>query len=326
MNRFVLFLVLFPILAFGVRRPTAAEQKALTHGAEACVVFRVIDVRDRPVEKALVEGNFWNDTRKGNPYSMNTDSNGVCVVTRTCSDDYHFAVTKEGYYRTKGRKVLWNPNFISIKDGKWQPYGATNTVVLKRKVNPVAMCVAWNEARSSLPDEDCLIGYDMKTADWVMPWGKGKTADFFIRYVRQVGTNRLEIKSTLTIAFTNVLDGVYRMKTDDSGSAMRTVYKADTNAVYARTLAFVYDRTAEKINTDTYLTPDDYLVLRTRTECDGHGNLKKANYAKIVGKLAITRENKLKIRFYFNPNENDPNLEADTTKNLLNPRDLGFPP
>ena len=29
---------------------------------------------------------------------------------------------------------------------------------------------------------------------------------------------------------------------------------------------------------------------------------------------------------YFNPETNNTSLEADTSRNLLNPRDLGFPP
>ena len=302
---------------------TSEEMLAMSHGADTKVVFCVKDDQGVAVSNAFVKAGFYLNGEKGNAVHDYTGTDGLLAAEKKSVGEINYWVRKEGYYETSGR-ISFERNGVS--DGRWQPYGATNTVVLKRIVNPVAMCVAWNEAGSRLPDEDCLIGYDMKTADWVKPRGKGETADFFVRYVRKVGANRLAIKSELTIAFTNALDGAYRMKTDDSGSAMRTVYKADTNAVYAKTLAFVYDRTSERINADTYLTSDDYLVLRIRTECDDRGNLKKANYAKIVGKLAISRENKLKIRFYYNPNENDPNLEADTTKNLLNPRDLGFPP
>jgi len=73
------------------------------------------------------------------------------------------------------------------------------------------------------------------------------------------------------------------------------------------------------------LNADEYLVLRVRSETDKDGRLVKANYAKLYAPLFVAKYGFL-ISSYFNPEINSPSLEADTTKNLLNPRDLGFAP
>jgi hypothetical protein len=240
--------------------------------------------------------------------------------------EFSFTLEKHGYYKTREDKYLFHLPDVSVSGGRWQPYGMTNMVVLKRQVNPVAMCVKRNSRQDIFPGRNQLYGYDMQVGDWVKPWGKGKQADFHLSYEREDKGAYLDIKTVLTLVFTNAFDGVYEAKADGTGSAMNVVYNADTNAVYKKQLIFVYDRTTNKIMTDTCLSKGDYLVLRTRSECDEDGNLKKAHYAKIRDQFDVGRKDDLWMVYYFNPNENDPNLEADTTKNLLNPKDLGFAP
>jgi len=78
------------------------------------------------------------------------------------------------------------------------------------------------------------------------------------------------------------------------------------------------------------LQADECLILRTRTRLDKEGRLVGAYYGKIYGPLrfgfSFDAPGEMKILHYLNPNENDPNLEADTSRNLLNPKDLGFAP
>ena len=310
----------------GARTPE--EIHALTHGAKAKCVLRLVDERGAIVTNATVLGNFNMNDDKGYPFSGVTDTNGIFVAGGKCVGDWHYAVKRDGYYKTDGSCRYFDPVTIALSDGRWQPYGATNTVVLKRKVNPVAMCVRPNrEGLTPLvpPSRNEYIGFDLEKGDWVNPHGKGIHADLNVKYEYEAGRIPvLHYRGAVFFAFTNKFDGAYVMK-KDSFSVFGSGYQADTNAVYRQEIAFVYDRLSGTLKENSKFPASDYLVLRTRSKTDDKGNLLSANYAKIYGPISAGSGG-IYMGFYFNPNENDPNLEADTTKNLLNPRDLGFPP
>jgi hypothetical protein len=124
--------------------------------------------------------------------------------------------------------------------------------------------------------------------------------------------------------FTNKHDGAYAM-TKDSSSAFQSDYHADTNAVYSKEMAYIYDRLTGVVRESSKFPESGYLVLRVRSKTDRAGNLISAHYAKMYGPIAAGAGG-IYMGYYFNHNENDPNLEADTTRNLLNPVDLGFDP
>ena len=79
------------------------------------------------------------------------------------------------------------------------------------------------------------------------------------------------------------------------------------------------------VTQDHLLKEEEYLILRVRSEMDKNGGLINANYAKLYAPIFAAKYGFL-ITSYFNPEINNPSLEADTSKNLLNPRDLGFAP
>ena len=305
------------------------EQKRAYHaGADASIILRCIDQDGQPVADAVVSSALYPDGSLINAIvnNGNTDSNGLFAIKGKTNGEYSFGLTKSGYYKTRMVRHLSREKAATVISGRWQPYGMTNTVVLKRIVNPVAMHVKWNSLKNFFPSQGMLYGYDMEAGDWVKPFGKGIVADFHARHERRTGAKPLDITTSLTLLFTNAMDGAYCMKADTSGSAMKTVIRANTNALYLKEFVFTYERTPGKVRTNTYPTLADYFVLRTRTEVDEHGAIKRAHYAKIVGKCGVAKSDRFDFFYYFNPNTNDPNLEADTTRNLLNPRDLGFAP
>jgi hypothetical protein len=205
------------------------------------------------------------------------------------------------------------------------PWNPAIEVVLKRKVNPMAMCVK-SGRKGILPQiKNEYIGFDLEKGDWMKPHGKGTTADLNVRYEYEKGTlPALYYRGAVFFAFTNKHDGAYVMK-KDAFSSFKSVYQADTNAVYRQEFAFVYDRLSGTIKENTNFPASDYLIIRTRSRTDEDGNLISANYAKIYGPIT-TSDGGVHVNFYFNPSENDPNLEADTTRNLLNSGGLGFEP
>jgi hypothetical protein len=126
------------------------------------------------------------------------------------------------------------------------------------------------------------------------------------------------------LVFTNaVQDGCYIAEC--TGTRFRSDYVANTNAVYVKRLDFescgqkYVGRYAARL-----LGDNQYLVIRTRTKCDDNGRLVSACHAKTYGPIWFL--DGMNFVAYFNPNENDPNLEADTTINLMPGGGKGFAP
>lgn len=323
MKEWFVFVWLPTVLMAGVR--TKDEYHALTYGADACEVLKVVDDKGTVVANATVMGNFHMYDEKGNPFAVYTDSRGIYVASGKCVGDWHYVVKKGGYYETSVDVRYYSSTNTSVRNGRWQPYGMTNTVVLKRKVKPVAMCVKSSRDGIVPPVKNEYLGFDFEKGDWVKPHGKGEVADLSMKYEYETGkVPVLHYRGSVFLSFTNKYDGAYVMKKEAS-SSFRSVYQAGTRAVYRQDFAFIYDRLSGAIKENSKFPDSDYLILRTRSITDESGNLISAHYSKIYGPIAAGGGG-IYMGFYFNPNENDPNLEADTTRNLLNPSDLGFAP
>ena len=304
-----------------------AMKHARRYGAETRIVLRCIDQDGNVVTNVAVSTALYPDGSFGNAIVRNgpVDTNGCFVMQGKTNGEFSFTVKNEVYYKTREVKYLFNIPAVTVSSARWQPYGMTNTVVLKRKVNPVAMCVKSDRKGILPPVKKEYIGFDLEKGDWVKPHGKGVHADLCLKYEYEAGAvPLLHYRGAVFFAFTNKYDGAYVMK-KDAFSSFKSVYQADPNAVYRQEFAFVYDRLSGAIKKNSNFPESEYLIIRTRSQTDENGNLISSNYAKIYGPVT-TSEGGIHIEFYFNPNENDPNLEADTTKNLLNPRDLGFAP
>ncbi len=328
MNKWMLLFFFAGTVCADIRNLTPEEIKARVSGASACEYLRVVDEKGLIVTNATVEGNFHMNDGKGNPFAGRTDTNGIYEAAGKCVGDWHYVLSKDGYYETSGGG---NYRKTGVKHGCWQPYGMTNTAVLKRMVNPVAMYVRRGMNQISLPVQNEWVGFDLERSDWTSPHGSGKHEDFQVFFILDLQEERwLYYKYSLTLRFPNAFDGFYRMRKDETGSSFRCVYEADTNRLYASEITFTSERRYDTVKNrsvaeDVILEPDDYLVLRVRSETDKEGRLVKANYAKLCAPLFAARYGFL-IESYFNPNVNDPNLEADTIKNLRDSKDLGFAP
>ena len=309
-----------------------ALKHARRYGAEARIVLRCIDQDGNVVTNAAVSTALYPDGSFENAIVGNgtVDTNGCFVMQGKANGEFSFTVKKEGYYKTREVKHLFHIPFISVSSGRWQPYGMTNTVVLKRKVNPVAMYAADRGSHYTLiPKVGEPLGFDLTVGDWVSPNGRGKTRDFDVTYIRD-GEGRAFTSQELILSVSDPFAGFQKVPCD-TYSAFRSPYRADTNAVYEQEVRFSFKRhegTGRYI--DGQMKDDECVILRTRTRVDDDGRLISAHYGKIYGPLSFgvsyDAPGSMKILHYFNPNENDPNLEADTTKNLLNPRGLGFSP
>ncbi|MCQ2403261.1 MAG: hypothetical protein MJ202_06000 [Lentisphaeria bacterium] len=318
----VFFLTLCCALLFVSMKAEAYGLLFYLFGAEAKICVTVVDADGKPVENALTLATYrqYNWGLVNNVERL-ADANGYAELVGRCDDlGASVHITKEGYYKTMERKAFVQiGGDIKVQGGKWQPYGAHRTYVLKEIRNPVPMVVFW--PLNMRPPELCKeFGYDLEYGDYVKPYGDGEVADFFVKFEWDEDDKR-KIK-TMTMTFPNALDGAYICSYYEP-SELKSPYRADEEAQYLK--EFVFSKTREKdpkegywrIVSEEQLAEDRGLILRTRTKVDANGTLVSAHYSKIYGRFAIDGQSPETmgivggVTTYFNPVENDTNLECD---------------
>jgi hypothetical protein len=299
---------------------TPEEIHALTHGAKAKCVLRVVDDLGAIVTNAAVVGNFHMNDDKGHPFRGITDTNGMYVASGTCVGDWHYVIKKTGFYETGRDLWYFSSTNTSISAGRWQPYGATNTVVLKRKVNPVAMyCKTVNVI---LPAKGMDFGFDCKMGDLVKPHGKGSEPDFFLNYSLVYDTNNVwNATNHLYITF-RPHDGAAMMKCDTT-SQMQTAFSAPEDGYMKQISFYLKSETRARREKKEFLA-DDYILFKSRTEIDANGCETNMHFGKIISRGfwygEISKDGAgggVTFSYYLNPTPNDRNLEFDGKNNLL---------
>jgi len=304
--------------------------KAQKDGAQAKITFLVVDDKGRPVPDATVAGGFYNHERDGHGFSSQTQNDGTVELTDLCVWEINYGVEKSGYYETRGRYDFYKAGFDCVKDGRWIPWNPTVEVVLKRKVNPVAMyAFDYTANYTVIPKIGEPLGFDLMAGDWVAPNGTGKTPDFKVTYFRD-GEGRDFTHQELVLTADGPFAGFMKVKSD-TYSAFKSPHHADTNDVYTQELRFTFDRPSDTGRyVDGRMTAEECIVFRSRTRIDKDGRLVGAHYGKIYGPLKFATSHRgpgsMKPLFYLNPTENDTNLEYDPRRNLLYPKARNSPP
>ena len=299
------------------------------------VHFKIVDYDGNAVSNATakiktmkkwIPGENFGQTIYMDVYGK-SDANGEAHITFPCkSTMFSYTVGADGFYGCGGgAQFAAVPAGLDLRQTQFE----TNLVVrLKPIVNPIPMFVG-NRPESAgrqlkYPGKAHFgsWGFDLKAGDWVRPFGTGEIADFTVEYsdLHYASDKALDC----ALVFTNaVQDGCYIAEC--TGTRFRSDYVANTNAVYMKRLDFeswgqkYVGRYASKL-----LGDNQYVVIRTRTRCDDKGRLVSACYAKIYGPIRFLGG--MNFVSYFNPNENDPNLEADTAVNLMQGGGIGFAP
>lgn len=301
---------------------SAQVETARQNGAEGQVTLRITDSIGKPVEKAEMKVAFFHsDSRGGTVVSKGrTDTNGIFIAAGKTIHSMTYDVKKEDYYTTEGTYWFHRYGEECVRDGRWQPWNPTNTVILKEHRNPIPMYA--KKVDACIPVQNQFIGFDLAKADWVAPYGQGITTDILLKYVSnyegpQVFSKRLEI------TFNNPSDGVKSFDLDKTSEFM-SVYTAPEDG-YATEVVDEYERTRTKILKSQEIGRGKYLVFRTRTVTNEAGRIISANYGKIYGPnlenpIEYGRtggDDRLVFTYYFNPTANDRNLEFDPSRNLL---------
>ena len=310
--------LLFSMFVLSVSSICAADVATLEaqrRGAEVNMPLLIVDDNGNPVDGATVLYGFYNGGSQSEKFEGSTDENGCYLIRGRCKYYVSWSVVKKGFYMGSFRQ-----SFASTKerpaviDGKWQPWGEERRIVLKRKLNPIAMSTHRFD-RYKPPVFDEWLGFDLCKCLWCSPYGEGEHADVLMRFTKDY-RSPFDFASTFEVSFTNNPCAGFALLRKDMCSEMKSVYTASTNdSTYSETYFKQVKRIVENGTCREDRLPDDeYLVFRTRTKVDDKGRLLSAHYGKIYGPFEYNLNFAMESRgIYFNSTANDLNLEDDVT-------------
>ena len=312
----ILTLVALCPLALTVAAMEPAMEDAIRHGAMAKICYRVIDDEGCPISNAVAHVWFSSYARHQDDadWLVTTDANGMFTVEHRTNESLDCGFDKDGYYHSSDQILFRDRRDVpvKVKDGKWQPYGETRTVVLKKIKNPWAVkTFIGEEYRRKIPVFDEWLPFDMEKSDWLAPYGSGTHNDVLLRLKKKETDKWYTYSYSMEACFTNnPYAGVY-IKPLDEFSDLKTDYIADINADYQVNYAYSKECVEKKPVKIMGLGPNQYLVFRTRTRVDEKGNLVGAHYGKYCRGWDSNGKEMLIGDGCFNPVENDPNIEGD---------------
>jgi hypothetical protein len=208
------------------------------------------------------------------------------------------------------------------------------TLVMRARKNPIALYARHVEL--SFPVQGEWLGYDFMAGDWVAPYGKGEHKDMLIKFshrylgwkpdseemlkVRRInaGSSEDELKyfygkwdATLDISFPSKQEGLVEESERFLDYSVMKLPNEAPESGYVPTLTRK-NNTYSPTNTRSNVG----FFIRTRVKLE-NGEIKEANYAKVVGDFDLDARGKVRFTYYFNPKPNDRNLEFDLDKNLF---------
>lgn len=294
----------------------AVSISTFAKGAMAKVTVKLVNEENVAITNTIVKVGVppiasWSGSNISSHSQWETDQNGICVVNVKCYDVMYFTVMSTDKYYGSSHKM----KFKDISSGKWQPWNPTIEIKLKKKINPIPMYVRF--VKTKFPKKNMDIGFDLLAADWVAPYGKGKTADFIFKYegdviMEKVAGRRFPepfFNCTFTLSFSNPKDGLqpfYVPIRSSKGSSLRSSQKAPLDD-YKNILKRNIFRNKKTSKYDTREDRNYYFRVRTKTDKDG--NITNALYGKIYDDIKFGYGEEIHFVYYLNPTSNSRDLE-----------------
>lgn len=310
-------LLALPCVLFA-RRLKPEIEHAMAYGADAKICLKVCDDAGALVTNASVCAVFDMLPKPHSVYGK-TDTNGGCVVKgKTNGNKVRFLVGKEGYYGSQ-KEFSYIPMHAEhdVVDGKWQPYGADEVIVLRKMRSPRQMTKM--DKWINVPRTNTWIGVDLLKGDFTEPFGAGDNADVEIR-VEWDGLPPWEsVYCRADMRFVGQFSGGYYVD-NVCDSKHPYPYMADKSSGFAEREIRIVNRNGVRPNLSSTRVPfrqASSLVFRTRCVVDENGNVKSASYGRIHGFDIGPSKGFAAMRIFcaFNPTPNDTNLEdVETAK------------
>lgn len=312
----ILFLLLFSFVSYS---PGQLRHQGYP---QVNVTVRVVGEDKNPI--AGVTASFvFDEQYKYNaivPLNGNTDATGL-ITAQGYSAFGRFGANlkKDGYYLSG----VACPVFRDAKDGQWQPWGTTNTTILRKIENPVPVYA--KKVRADIPAVGKSCGYDLEAGDWMAPYGRGQTADFIITLTNREYESRSVFDVGATITFSNPLDGIQEahLPKEYATSLFRWPRQAPDagyqSLLTARSAQFP-EGGRKPIRTFNAGGTDQAYFFRVRT-VEQNGKIVSVLYGKIDSGIAVdpidSKTCGIFFTYYLNPVPLDRNMEFDLKRNLF---------
>jgi hypothetical protein len=245
--------------------------------------FRHTDPQREKLDKVLKQFEKTYDGETPVRFSYESDRNAALWVE------------KEGYWTSGLRHKFPTEDRVDKDDGSPNGhYRREFTVILRKKEIPRPLYlhkVDWAE----LPGYDQPYGYDLEAADWVVPHGKGKNADFVFT-ARAERLNENEFRMDLSLFFSNPSDGLIKVEKSKSSHSQLLLGRMAPAHGYVEEYTDSYGVTKENGEL-VFLNPDrqdkrdeiEGYWFRVRSKPDPNGNEGiEARYGKILGPIAFS--------------------------------------
>ena len=287
----------------------AAAYSPIIDGALADVRIKVVDDTGVAVPDATMSVTFYTAPEKVDVKRGKTDAEGFFSAKGRCVGEAYAWIRKEGYYDTK-----ISPKFQALSDKeaerqrKWSDGTVETVETLKRKRQPTSLKLNHRQYWA-FPTTNEVFFLDLESCQWCPPYGKGRHKDISLFYEAIEHPEEgwaVSYWNKLTLTMPNVVDGLYRVKTD-SFSKFVYAYEANANADYSKSLVLEIERKNDRMVKIDIPKDDEYFIFRTRTATNELGQVTHANYGRIGEKLNLAIG--LSIKTWFNPKDNDTNLE-----------------
>ncbi len=277
----------------------------------AKLTVKVLDEEGNPVPDAnvtlCIAETPPKELRKGP-----TGRDGVFAATAPCASHVIYSATKEGYYYSVNTYWFTGGDLLH-----WTPWNPTFELVLKKKGQPIPMYA--RDVKTDIPELGKPIGYDLIEADWVAPYGKGKTGDFVFQ-ITQTYRSRDDFEATMNLTFSNADDGIQPVTGPPppyNGSELLLSRTAPVDGYQKQWT--VQLRVNPNGSVVGWAKNDRYFYFRVRS-VQADGQTVKSFYGKIHGDIEWCPTNAktawLKFCYYLNP-DGTRNVEFDPKRNLF---------
>ena len=299
-----------------------ARERAATFGAKASIEVRVVDEEGDVVSNAVVKVYFGMSVREGKEVKGKTDANGLFSAQGKTTGEIYIDVEHTGYYNSTRHLKFFDETTSDVKNGKWQPYGRREQLILRHIGNPVPL-LRYGGA-IAVPKTNSWFGFDMEMKDFVRPYGKGKEADFEVLMQWDGKPPADSLFDSLTVRFPGKGSGVYHAQRYDE-SDFKWVHRAAENGYDPSELHFSKQR-MNGVYEKNIFDKQRPLVCRSRCRYDTEGNLVSANYSLLTnlgGGASWEKKALFSCSYFFNLTANDRNLEEQSIYNTPNFRTIG---